>query len=52
MIVGRMLRGHELRTEFRLGGTYRGLYRVLGEGYTTDLVQAVSVSFVAGLGWY
>ena len=24
---------HELRTKFRLGGTYRGLYRVLGETY-------------------
>ena len=34
---------HELQTKFRLGGTYRGLYRVLGggpiKGYITSLVQ-------------
>ena len=33
---------HELRTKFRLGGTYRELYRVWGgpiKGYTTNLVQ-------------
>ena len=33
---------HELRTKFRLGGTYRGLYRVVGgsiKGYITNLVQ-------------
>ena len=32
----------ELRRKFRLGGTYRGLYRVWGgpiKGYTTNLVQ-------------
>ena len=33
---------HELRTYFKLGGTYRGLYRVLRKtikGYTTNLVK-------------
>ena len=33
---------YELRTKFRLGRTYRGLYRVLGgpiKRYTTKLVQ-------------
>ena len=33
---------HELRTKFKLGGTFSGLYRVLGgfiRGYATNLVQ-------------
>ena len=33
---------HELRTKFRLGGTYRGIHGVLGGpimGYTRNLVQ-------------
>ena len=36
----------ELRTRFRLGGTYRGLYRALGgptKGYITNLVQGSCV---------
>ena len=44
---------HELRTKPRLGGNYRGLYRVWGgliKGYTTDLsraqIEVVSCFFV------
>ena len=42
--TGRIQGLRELQTKFRLGGTYRGLYRVWGgpiKGYTTNLVQGL-----------
>ena len=42
--TGRIQGLRELRTKFRLGGTFRGLYRGLGgpiRGYTTNLVQGL-----------